>query len=65
VHDPAAETTTCPTCGYVLIERDWYAILGYRVTADGRCPECGTVVPGRFGTAVGHWGRRSLPVRIA
>jgi len=49
----------------VLIERDWYAILGYQVTADGRCPECGTVVPGRFGTAVGHWGRRSLPVRIA
>jgi len=64
VHDPAGETTSCPTCGHVLIERDWYAVLAYLVTADGRCPECGTVVPGRFGTAVGHWGRRSLPVRI-
>jgi pyruvate formate lyase activating enzyme len=64
VHDPAGETTSCPTCGHVLVERDWYAVLAYLVTADGRCPECGTVVPGRFGTAVGHWGRRSLPVRI-
>lgn len=65
VHDPSGETTSCPTCGHVLIERDWYEILAYTVTADGRCPQCGTVVPGRFGTAVGHWGRRSVPVRIA
>jgi len=76
VHDPAGETTSCPTCGHVLVEGDWYAYLAYLaylVTADGRCPECGTAVPGRFGTvvpgrfstAVGHWGRRSLPVRIA
>ena len=40
---------TCPGCGQVLIERDWYAILSYRVTPDGRCPGCGAVVPGRFG----------------
>jgi len=54
VHDPAGETTSCPTCGHLLVERDWYTVLAYLVTADGRCPECGTVVPGRFGTAVGH-----------
>ena len=65
VPDPAAETTSCPTCGHVLVERDWYAVLAYLVTADGRCPGCGAVVPGRFGTAAGHWGRRSLPMRIA
>jgi len=48
----------------VLIERDWYAVLRYDVTADGRCPACGAAAPGRFGAAVGHWGRRSLPVRV-
>ena len=64
-HDPEDETTSCHACGHPLIERDWYEILAYRVTADGRCPACGTVVPGRFGDAVGHWGRRSLPISIA
>lgn len=38
VHDPAGETTPCPTCGHVLIERDWYAVSAYEVTADARCP---------------------------
>jgi len=64
VRDPAAETTSCPVCGRVLVERDWYAVSRYDVTTDGRCPGCGTAVPGRFGDAVGHWGRRSVPVRI-
>ncbi len=65
VHDPSGETTSCPACGYVLIERDWYVVLAYRITPDGRCPGCGAVVPGRFGSAAGHWGRRSLRVEIA
>ncbi|WP_407341580.1 AmmeMemoRadiSam system radical SAM enzyme [Pengzhenrongella phosphoraccumulans] len=64
VRDPAAETTSCPVCGRVLVERDWYAVSRYDVTTDGRCPGCRTAVPGRFGDAVGHWGRRSIPVRI-
>ncbi len=64
VHDPSGETTSCPTCGEVLIERDWYAVLAYHLTPDGACPACGTPVPGRFGAAVGRWGRRSLPVHI-
>ena len=64
VHDPAGEITACPRCGTALIERDWYEILAYRLTADGRCPSCGAAVPGRFGPTVGEWGRRSLPVRI-
>ncbi len=64
VHDPSGETTSCPSCGETLIERDWYAVLTYRVTPDGACPACGTPVPGRFGAAVGRWGRRSLPVHI-
>jgi len=65
VRDPGGETTACPACGQALIERDWYEILAYRVTADGRCPQCGAAVPGRFGPAVGEWGRRSLPISIS
>lgn len=65
VHDPSGETTTCPGCGQVLIERDWYVVLSYQVTPDGRCPGCGAVVPGRFGSGVGHWGRRSMRLEIA
>ena len=65
VHDPGGEITSCAGCGHALIERDWYAILAYRLTADGRCPGCGAAVPGRFGPAVGEWGRRSLPLSIA
>jgi pyruvate formate lyase activating enzyme len=65
MRDPGGETTSCPTCGAGLIERDWYAILAYRLTAEGNCPSCGAAVPGRFGPAVGEWGRRSLPVTIA
>jgi len=63
--DPDGEITSCARCGHALIERDWYAILAYRLTADGRCPECGEALPGRFGSHAGGWGRRSLPVTIA
>ncbi|HZL80565.1 MAG TPA: AmmeMemoRadiSam system radical SAM enzyme, partial [Demequina sp.] len=65
MHDPGGETTSCYACGHPLIERDWYEILAYRLTEDGRCPACGAAVPGRFGNVAGRWGRRSLPVRMA
>jgi pyruvate formate lyase activating enzyme len=42
------ENTMCPGCGMVLIERLGYVILGYHLTADGGCPRCGTVLPGRW-----------------
>lgn len=64
VHDPSCETTHCHQCGRALIERDWYQILAYRLTEDGRCPDCGTAVRGRFGASVGTWGRRSLPIHV-
>jgi pyruvate formate lyase activating enzyme len=64
VHDPAADITACASCGTALIERDWYVILAYRLTADGCCPSCGTPVPGRFSASMGRWGRRSLPLQI-
>ncbi|MDO5287378.1 MAG: AmmeMemoRadiSam system radical SAM enzyme [Actinomycetia bacterium] len=57
VHHRDGDRTTCSGCGSVLIERDWYQLLSYRLTADGRCPDCGLALPGRFGS-------RQVPVRV-
>jgi len=37
--------TVCPRCGQVLIERKGFAVTTAR-TENGRCPNCGTVLPG-------------------
>ncbi len=64
VHDLRGDATTCPQCGALLIQRDWYALRTYRLTAGGGCPDCGSVVPGRFAEAPGDFGPRRIPVRI-
>ena len=43
------ENTRCPQCRSLLIERYGYFIQQYRLTADGRCPDCATSIPGRWG----------------
>ncbi len=40
------EHTFCPTCQTLLIERFGFEILRYRLTKDGRCPSCSTLIPG-------------------
>jgi pyruvate formate lyase activating enzyme len=65
VHDAAGDTTFCHSCGTKLIERDWYDLKAYRLTADGRCPSCHTPCAGVFAPQPGHWGRRRLPVRLS
>ncbi len=62
IHDPAGEITACASCGTALIERDRYAIRAYRLTADARCPQCGAVLPGRFGDHAESFGPRRIPV---
>jgi pyruvate formate lyase activating enzyme len=42
------EDTRCPQCHGTLIERYGYLIKNYRLTADGRCPDCSTTIPGRW-----------------
>jgi len=66
VHDAEGGTTFCPKCRAALIVRDWYRIESYRLTADGRCPECSTAIPGRFEAfdAKRQFGRRRIPVAI-
>ena len=42
------EDTHCHNCGNTVIGRYGYFIQEYRLTADGRCPDCGTSIPGRW-----------------
>jgi pyruvate formate lyase activating enzyme len=44
------EDTCCHECGERLVVRRGYAIQQYAVKADGTCPSCGTLVPGRWGS---------------
>jgi len=66
VHDREGDTTFCPGCGAALIERDWYRIDAYRLTADGHCPDCGTAIPGRWQAfaLARRFGPRRIPVAI-
>lgn len=40
------ENTYCPSCDELLVERFGYLIRQVRVTKEGRCPKCSTVIPG-------------------
>ncbi|MER7276817.1 AmmeMemoRadiSam system radical SAM enzyme [Dactylosporangium sp. NPDC000244] len=64
IHDPEGQTTRCPGCGAAAVVRDWYDLVAYALTDDGRCTACGFAVPGVFEGPAGGWGRRRLPVAI-
>jgi len=44
------EDTRCPQCSETLIKRHGYLIEDYRLTAEGRCPNCSKAIPGRWPT---------------
>jgi pyruvate formate lyase activating enzyme len=64
VHDPAGQTTLCPSCGAAVVERDWYVMRGYRLTDHGMCVHCGYQLPGVYDGPPGTWGSRRLPVTL-
>ena len=43
-----AENTFCPTCGGAVVSRFGFVVRENRVTPEGRCPSCATVIPGRW-----------------
>jgi len=67
VHDSEGGTTYCPQCRAALIVRDWHRIDEYRITPDGKCPDCGTAIPGRFEAFErrAQFGPRRIPVRLS
>jgi pyruvate formate lyase activating enzyme len=65
VHDERGGSTYCPNCKAPLILRDWYRIDEYRVTGDGKCPDCGVAIAGRYAPQFSTpFGQRRIPVRI-
>ena len=64
VHDEDGQSTRCPSCGEVVIGRDWYVLTDWRLDAQGRCASCGTQVPGVFEGRPGRWGAQRRPLRI-
>jgi len=64
VHDTNGDTTMCPECGNTLIVRDWYDILDYSMTDDGRCPGCDTTIAGRFPHFEHAYGNHRMPVSL-
>jgi pyruvate formate lyase activating enzyme len=42
------EDTRCHQCGDTLIKRSGYFVRAYHVSAEGKCPSCQTVIPGRW-----------------
>ncbi len=64
VHDANHQNTYCPSCGTLLIERDWHQLGQYNMS--GRwCGRCGAPIPGVFEASPGSWGRKRLPLRIS
>jgi pyruvate formate lyase activating enzyme len=64
IHDRDGQTTRCPACAAVVIERDGYELGRWGLTEDGRCGTCGASIAGVFEPAPGTWGARRLPVTI-
>lgn len=64
VADREHQSTYCPGCRRVVIERDGY-ILGRFELRKGQCGHCQTPIAGRFDARAGEWGGRRVPVDIA
>ena len=63
VHDLERESTYCPNCGHLLVERDWFELGQYNLKGN-RCGFCDCVIPGVFENRPGTWGCKRLPVRV-
>jgi pyruvate formate lyase activating enzyme len=64
VHDRAGGSTWCHRCHELLIERDWFELGHWGLTAEGCCAACGEKLPGVFAPRPGTWGSKRLPVRL-
>jgi pyruvate formate lyase activating enzyme len=64
VHDRTGGSTWCHRCRALLIERDWYELGHWGLTAEGCCATCGEKLPGVFASRPGTWGSKRLPVSL-
>jgi pyruvate formate lyase activating enzyme len=65
IRDASGQSTYCPGCGELVVERDWYDLGRYRLEG-GRCGACKAIVPGVFPDGrPGAWGSRRKRLVIA
>jgi len=64
VLDPEGQTTYCRACDNVLIGRNGYTLVSWRLSEGARCAECGTVCDGILEDRPGRWGSRRRPVSM-
>ncbi|MBX3129269.1 MAG: AmmeMemoRadiSam system radical SAM enzyme [Polyangiaceae bacterium] len=67
IHDPEGQSTRCPGCSALVIERDGYDTRHYGLQS-GACVACGTRIAGRFwqgGLPDAVWGSRRKRLVIA
>ena len=64
VDDTVHQSTYCPACGGLLIERNWYELGRYHLVGD-RCGHCQAQIAGVFAKAPGKWGRKRLPIQMS
>jgi pyruvate formate lyase activating enzyme len=58
VYDVEGQSTTCASCGRLLIERDGYDLGRWNLDTKGCCTFCGARLAGHFDSEPGHWGAR-------
>lgn len=46
------ENTRCPKCGETLIRRNGFQVSAYRLSPEGKCPGCGTTIPGIWPSSI-------------
>ncbi len=63
IHAPKQQTTYCPGCRAVLIERVGYDLRQYTLEGN-RCRSCGREIAGHYDERPGNWGSKRQPVRI-
>ncbi len=63
-HDKAAQSSYCPSCGNMVIGRDWYELSDWQLNDRGDCLHCGERMVGIFDGAPANWGRKSQPIKL-
>lgn len=64
VYYQPGDTTFCPNCQKPVIERSWYQLSKYDLSADGKCQFCGYSIDGIFNKTPGTWGAKRKPIYI-
>lgn len=64
VQDKESNSTWCPTCGHLLIERLSYTLGEWGINSKACCEKCDSPIAGVFEARPGNWGAQRTPVRM-